>query len=425
MDTKAYFDCAASTPVDGAILKEMEPYFTENFGNPGSLHFLGQKSQAAVDSARKKIADLFKVDFSGVLFFSSATEVNNFVIQGIVNRIMNNELRIANDNGSESSTRDSSFSIPHLIISRVEHDSVLKPVEYLEKSGLVEISYLGVDKNGLVKPDQLKKLLKKETVLVSVMLVNNETGAIQPVKEVAKIIKEFRTEKLRFQNQSKFKPQDLQYPIFHSDAVQGLGHLPLKDLVLADLGVDLMTFSGHKIYGPKGIGVLVSNTLGLSGIFEPLIKGGTQEFGFRAGTENVPAIIGFAKAASDAAKARELALSKKVSLESWKSEIIKKAKTVYPKTVVNSPENQSIPEIINLSFPGLFSEELVYRFDSLGIAVSAGSACEAKALQASHVLSAMGLSKDIVGSAVRISFGRNTKKSELDYLLQSFEKVLK
>ncbi len=418
MDTKAYFDCAASTPLDAEVFNAMEPYFFSDFGNPGSLHFWGQKAQAAVDSARKKTADLFKVDFSGILFFSSATEANNFVVQGIINRIMNNELRI-------KEIHNSPFTIPHIIVSEVEHSSILKTAEYLEKSGLAEVDYLRVDKNGLVDLNQLKKLLKKETVLVSVILVNNETGVVQPIKEISKIIKEFRAEKLRLVNQAKFKPQDLQYPILHSDAVQGLGHLPLKDLVLRGQGVDLMTFSGHKIYGPKGIGVLVSNTLGLSGIFEPLIRGGTQEFGFRAGTENVPAIIGFAKAVSDAAKACELALSKKVSLESWKSEIIKKAKTVYPKTVVNSPENQSIPEIINLSFPGFSSEELVYRFDSLGIAVSAGSACEAKALQASHVLSAMGLSEDIVGSAVRISFGRNTKKSELDYLLQSFEKVLK
>ncbi len=405
MNTKAYFDCAASTPLDAEIFKAMEPYFSSEFGNPGSLHFFGQKAQATVDSARKKTADLFKVDFSGVLFFSSATEVNNFVIQGITKSTTDYRLPTAN--------------APHLIVSRVEHDSVLKPVEYLEKLGLAEVSYLGVDKNGLVNLNQLKNLLKKETVLVSVMLVNNETGVVQPIKEIAKIIKEFRAEKLRFQNQSKFKPQDLQYPIFHSDAVQAFGHLPLENLFLQDQGVDLMTFSGHKIYGPKGIATLISQLPIINyQLLCPMLYGGSQEFGLRPGTENVPAIVGFAKAAQTGIKISETA-------DGWKKEIIKKAKVVYPKTAVNSPANQSVPEIVNLSFPGFSSEELVYRFDSLGVAVSAGSACEAKALQASHVLAAMGLSEDIVGSAVRISFGRNTKKSEFDYLLQSFEKVLK
>ena len=398
---RAYFDCAATTPVAPEVFKAMAPYFSDEFGNPGSLHFAGQKAQAALDASRKKIADFFKVEFTGVVFFSSATEVNNFVVQGIIKQTV----------GRESPTK------PHIIVSKTEHASVLKTAEHLESVGLAEVSYLDVDRNSLVNQNQLKKLLKKETVLVSVMLVNNETGAIQPLREISKVIKEFRSEKLRLANQAKFKLQDLQFPIFHSDAVQGLGHLSLNNLVLQNLGVDLMTFSGHKIYGPKGIGALVSNISGLSAIFEPIIRGGSQEFGWRPGTENIPAIVGFAKAC-------EMAIKKKTDFQGWKKEIIKKAKSVYPKTVVNSPENQSIPEIINLSFPGFSSEDLIYRFDSLGIAVSAGSACEAKALQASHVLLATGLPESVVNSAVRLSFNRNTRKQEFEYLLGALEKIL-
>ncbi|MEW5805310.1 MAG: cysteine desulfurase family protein [Patescibacteria group bacterium] len=401
---KAYLDCAASTPVDDKVLRAMKPYFSEKYGNPGSLHSLGQEAQAGVDMARKSIADYFGVDFTDVIFTASATEANNLAIQGTVR---NWELEIGN-----------SGDIPHIITSKIEHASVLEPCRVLEKQGLAQITYLDVDKNGAVDLDHLKKSLKKETVLVSIMQVNNETGAIQPIQEIAEIIKQFKQDKLKPENQRKYQLNELIYPFFHTDAAQGLGHL--KQIKLAELGVDLMTVSGHKIYGPKGVGVLISNfQFPISNSIQPMFFGGMQEFGLRGSTENVPAIIGFAKAIELADKFLNQNSNQILDI---KNVLIKNVKKVYPRAVVNSPES-SIAEILNISLPDFKSEELIYQFDRFGIAVSGGAACEAKALKSSHVLKAMGLSENLLNSAIRFSFGRKTNQEEINYFLSCLPKI--
>ena len=400
MEIKGYFDCAASTPVAPEVLKEMQPYFSESFGNPGSLHFLGQKAQAAVDMARQKIAGYLGVEFQNIVFTASATEANNLAIKGIVEK-----------------ARSLGFKKPHLIVSRIEHQSVLKPAEDLRKLGLVELDFLESGKKGLVDLSRLAHLLKKQTVLVSVMQVNNETGAIQPIKEVAKIIQEFRQSKIHVKNQPKYSIFELPYPLFHTDSAQALTHL--KEIKPSELGVDLMSLSSHKIYGPKGAAVLVSKNLPLFKIISPLVSGGSQEFGLRSGTENVAAIVGFAKAVELSEKLFD---KNRKKLEQLKTRLEKKIFEVYPKAVKNSPEN-SISEILNFSFPGFSSEELIYSFDKEGIAVSAGSSCDAKALEPSHVLKAMNLLDEVVNSAVRLSFGRLTQKQEFDALSGALEKI--
>lgn len=409
---QAYFDCAATTPLAAEVLEVMKPYFSEKYGNPSSLHSWGQEAQAAVDKARKFLADYFGVEFTGVIFTASATEANNLAIQGVVNR------KISQDAEKREETNSFSLSVPHLIVSRIEHSSVLEPCRFLEAQGRAEITYLEVDRDGFVDLNQLKNSLRKETVLVSVMQVNNETGAIQPIKEIGKIIREFKQEKLKPKNQSKYSVVDLQYPFFHTDAVQGLGHL--REIKLAELGVDLMTVSGHKIYGPKGVGALLINSSLTTGKIQPLIFGGGQEFGFRAGTENVPAIVGFAKAVE---LAEGFLVDQSHQLKKIKQKLVEGIKKAFPKAVINSPSN-SISEILNLSFPGFKNEELIYRFDQFGIAVSGGAACGARALKPSHVLKAMGLPESVVLSAIRFSFGRKTTPVEIEYLLAKLPEIL-
>jgi cysteine desulfurase len=322
--------------------------------------------------------------------------------------------------------------LPHIITSKVEHASVLKPCEDLANSGKARITYLDVDKDGIVNLKQFKRSLKKETILVSIIYVNNETGAVQPIKEIAEIISEFKQEKLKIENQGRYAISDLQLPFFHTDAAQALGHL--KDIDLQDLGVDFMSVSGHKIYGPKGIGVLLMADSSFSiangrtrkaisgqrSAISPLITGGSQEFGLRAGTENVPVIVGFAKAI----KLADGFLSEQSNyLKTINQEFIKKIKKIYPKAVVNSSDN-SVPEILNISFPGLKSEELIYQFDKFGIAVSGGAACEAKSSKPSYVLKATGLPERLLNSAIRFSFGRKTAQGEVNYVFAKLSRIL-
>jgi len=400
MKCLAYFDCAATTPVDPEVFLTMQPFFSEDFGNPGSLHALGQKAQAAVDLSRKTIADYLGVDFPNVIFMASASEANSLAVKGVV-----------------AKARTSGFEKPHLIVSKIEHRSILNLAEDLARLGEISFDYVGVDANGIVNVESLKRLLCKETVLVSVMQVNNETGVIQPIKKLARIIKEFRQEKILVKNQSRFSVSELQYPLFHTDSVQALMHL--EEIKPNELGVDLMSLSSHKVYGPKGTAALVSGNLSFSKLISPYIVGGSQEFSFRSGTENVPSIVGFAKAVE---VGKELHLSSQKMTENIKAQMVKKILKVFPKVVFNSPET-SIPEILNASFPGYQSEDLIYAFDKEGVAVSAGSACEARALQISHVLLATGLSKELANSVIRFSFGRLTKKKELDYLFGALEKI--
>lgn len=356
---KIYADNNATTPCDPRVVEAMEPYFKEEFGNPSSLHSHGRRAREAVEEAREKIAFLLNAKSSEIVFTSSASESNNFALK---------EIAFANRNRGK-----------HIITSQIEHKSVLEPLKWLEKQGF-EVTYLPVDKEGFVSLESLKNSIRKDTILVSIMLANNEVGTIEPIKEIDELLKDKEI-------------------YFHTDAAQAPGKLGID---VKDLGVDLLTINGHKMYAPKGIGALwIKQGVKL----DPLIHGGGQEEGSRSATENVPYIVGFGKAAEIAKK--ELGQDRERLIEMQKKlieEIPKRIEGIK----INGPLDldKRLPGNTNFSFKGVEGESLVLRLDDKGIETSTGSACAVKELAASHVLKAMGISGEMAHSSLRISLGK-------------------
>lgn len=367
-----YLDYAAATPVDPRVLRAMRPYFSEKFGNPGSLHLAGAVALKALDEARARLAQVTGTEFRDVAFTASATEANNLALRGVVRAAV-----FENQN---------SF-LPRIIVSAVEHDSVLETARDMERSGEVELAVIPVDKRGVVDLAELKKTLDERTVLVSVMYVNNEIGTVQPITEIAEIIKNF-----------KAHPAP---PLFHVDAAQAFLYYPCN---MKELGADLMTLSSQKIYGPKGAGALV----GKLDKIHPLITGGGQEFGLRAGTENVPAIVGFGAAAEYAERERKKNATHAARVRDVFVKEIKKSLLGSEENVeVHLPAGRQTPHITNIAFPkGISSEDLLVLFDREGVAASPGAACSARALALSHVLRAIGLPDERIRRSIRFSFGR-------------------
>jgi len=385
---KIYLDYAATTPVDPRILKVMEPYFVEKYGNPSSIHSFGQEAREAVEKARNQVAEFLNCKVSEVVFTGSATESNNLAIRGLLKALKR---------------RKRAGEKVHIITSQVEHKAVLETCHDLEKDG-VKITYLPVGRDGIINLDDLRAEITPETDLVSIMYVNNETGAIQPIKKIGSLIKEI--------NKTK------EHPIFfHTDAVQAVNWLNCK---VDDLGVDLLTFSGHKIYGPKGIGVLYIRT----GIpVSSIITGGEQEWGLRAGTENVANIVGLGAAVEEIKKHKEK-MFRKVRLLQEKLE--KRVLSIVPKSRVNGPQNfkERAPHISNFAFEGIEGESLVISLDLEGIATSTGSACTSRLLKPSHVLMAMGLPELEAHSSLRVSLGKFTTAREIDIFLKTLPRVV-
>ncbi len=442
-----YFDYAASTPVDPAVIRAMAPFWADKFGNPGSLHSFGQEASAAVFEARDMIAKSLGCHYSEIVFTGSATEANNLAIRGVLRGIMNNESGIKN--GEKSIIHNSKFIIPKVIVSAIEHDSILGTCRELEKDG-VEVVYLPVSKNGIVDLKKLESALDERTILVSIMYANNEVGTIQPIFEISKIIKDFKNRKIKGQNLN-FKEKSNQptnqltnYPLMHTDAVQAFNYL---DCNVNNLGTDLMTLSSQKIYGPKGIGLLYVRrnpnyknqilkfeleNLNLSAL-APIITGGGQERGFRAGTENVPGIVGFAKAvelisspsSANTSAGRE---SENKRLRKLQEYFLKQVKKINSKIELNGDAKNRLPNNINLHIPAKDSrgsaQDLVIALDMAGFAVSPGSACSARVCSPSHVLKALGYSDEKSMSGLRITFGRQTTKADVDGLLKNIRKIL-
>ncbi|MFA5870357.1 MAG: cysteine desulfurase family protein [Candidatus Paceibacterota bacterium] len=386
-----YLDYAATTPVRKEALRAMMPYFDVKFGNPGSLHSFGQEAMSAIDGARERVADFFGVEFRNILFCGSATEVNNLVIRGVVNSWKGGEK-------------------PRIIISSIEHESVLETARVLEREKKIELVLLGVDRNGIISLHELKQSLTQNTALVSIMYVNNEVGSVQPIKEISKVISDFKKSL-----SPKLYPLN---PIFHTDAVQAFSYF---DCSLDLLGVDLLTVSAHKCGGPKGIGILVSalspnlKTLPPKPYpLNPIVTGGGQEFSLRSGTENVPTVVGCAEALMIANKNRK---KESVRVELLRKKFIKGFLNLFPESVVNGGEAHS-PHIVNIQLNEMNREEFLTRADILGVALSSGSACSARAHSASHVLSAMykGDEKDMNG--IRASFGYSTTIKEIEQALK-------
>jgi cysteine desulfurase len=459
---KIYLDYAATTPVDSAVLHAMRPYFFEKFGNAGSLHSFGQEAIAAVDRSRDCLARAISAEFREIIFTSSATEANNLALRGIPllsqpkadqppagKEGLGEVLRVEKQNPSQpplavpaeasARRRGKGRGAPRVIVSAIEHESVLETARALERHG-VEVIYLPVNKAGVVDLKKLKASLNENTILVSIMYVNNEIGTVQPIAEIAKVIQEFKVQKvitppslpsppsasLAFDGERGGDP----YPLFHVDASQAFQFF---DCDVNKLGVDLMTLSSHKIYGPKGAACLYIRDTGaypLSTIHYPLLFGGGQEFGFRSGTENVPAIVGFAKAVELASSMREKELRRVAEVHNYFWRGIKK---IFPEAQINGVgevvSSQKLvvgaPHILNVYFPNHAAQDVLTRLDLAGIAASSGSACRSRAMESSYVIEALGYSKTRAKASVRFSFGRQTTKKEIDATLKVLKEILK
>jgi len=392
---QVYLDYAATTYLDPRVLQKMKPYLTTSFGNASSLYSLGREAKVAIDNSRQDVAKVLGASAQEIIFTGSGTESVNLAISGISHAYGSTRAST-----TELSRMSSPQSKNHIIVSKIEHKAVLESAKKLEKEGF-KITYLNVDSSGIVKLDELKKSLTKKTILVSIMYANNEIGTIQPIKEISEIIKNFRKDNI--------------LPAFHTDACQAAGALPLN---VKDLGVDLLTLNGSKIYGPKATGCLYVNK---NYRIEPLIVGGNQEMGLRAGTENPALIVGFSEALKLAEKLRKTESRRLIDLRDY---FIKNILKVIPHSRLNGSPQKRLPNNINLSLPGAEGESLILMLDQYGIFASTGSACTSTDLTPSHVLIALGLEETLAHDSLRLTLGRKTTKNDLDYVLKILPKVV-
>ena len=379
-----YLDYAAATPADKDVIKAMEPYFHEKFGNSGSLHIFGQKAHKALDASRETVAKELNASFREIIFTGSATEANNTVIKGVVAK--------------------SDIKNPRIIISSIEHESISETAEELERNG-VEIIKLQVSKDGFVNPEDLKEALNEQTILVSIIYASNVIGSIQPIAEIAKIIKEFR------------EKSGSVYPLYHTDAVQAFIFFKID---VKELGIDSLTLSGQKIYGPKGVGVLYLKEEWMPKV-APLITGGLQEFGFRAGTVNVPTIVGFKKAVELISENRD---KERVRITELRDEFWRGLKEGIPNIELNGSYENRLPNNLHIYFPGKDAGELLIAFDEVGIAVSTGSACSARAVKVAQAVLALGVSEERAKESIRFTLGYPTTKEEINEAVSRIKKVL-
>jgi len=364
-----YLDYAATTPVDPRVLKAMLPYFAEKFGNTMSLYSLGREAKQALEKSRKIISHFINANPDEIIFTSSATESNKF---------SSKRNSFANRNKGR-----------HIIISSIEHHCILESAKWLEAQGF-EITKLKVDKYGLVSPKDLKKTIRKDTILVSVMHANNEIGTIEPIREIGKICREKGV-------------------YFHTDAVQTFGKFPID---VNKMNIDLLTASSHKMYGPKGAACLFVR----KGVkIEPLLHGGGHERGLRSSTVNVPAIVGF----SEAIKICQKEMIKEGQREKkLRDKLIKGVLKTIPNSHLNGHPIKRLSNNANFWFDFIEGESIIFQLDALGVAASTGSACSSPTLEPSHVLLAIGLKHQQAHGSLRLSLGRETKEKDIDYVLK-------
>lgn len=370
-----YLDHCAATPVREEVAETMQPFLFDIYGNASSIHSYGQEARNAIEKARRSIAGILGADSKEIVFTSGGTESDNLAIKGI----------------AHSWQRKGN----HIITSAIEHPAVLNCCRYLEIVGF-DVTYLPVDKHCLVDPGSVRNAIKPETILISIMLANNEIGAVQPIEEIGEFA---RSEGI----------------IFHTDAVQAIGKIPVR----ADaLGADLISLSGHKIYGPKGIGALYIRK---GTLLTPLLHGGKHEMGYRPGTENGAAIAGLAKALELAERERKEFCDKtndfRLMLEGW-------IRDHFGEAIINGHSETRLPNILNVSFKGVDGETLLMALDMKGIAVSTGSACSSWDQGESHVLKAMGVDSEAAGGSIRFSFGRLNSRDDILYVIEVLKEVI-
>ncbi|PIU61411.1 MAG: cysteine desulfurase NifS [Armatimonadetes bacterium CG07_land_8_20_14_0_80_40_9] len=372
---RVYLDHNATTPTHPEVLEAMLTYFNDSFGNPSSIHQFGQQARKAIDEAREKVANFISAKPEEIVFTSGGTEADNFAIKGVI---------YANEqNGG------------HIITSSIEHHAVLNPCEYLEKKGF-KVTYLPVDKYGLIDPEETKKAITKETILITIMHANNEVGTIEPIAEIGRIAKERNI-------------------TLHTDAVQSAGKIPVS---VNELHVDLLSLSGHKIYGPKGIGVLYIRK---GTRIQPLIHGGHHEKNRRAGTENVPAIVGLGKAIEIAKDTME---KESIRLTNLRNKLCGGIAEKIDHVLLNGHPGKRLPNTLNMSFEFVEGESIILNLDLKGIAVSSGSACTSGSLEPSHVLKAMGVEPAIAQGSIRFSLGKDNTEEDVDYVLEVLPEII-
>ena len=368
-----YFDNAATTALHPAALAAMLPFLSDNFANPSSIYTPGRNARKAIDEARLSVASAIGAKPEEIFFTGSGTEAVNWAIKGVLEAL------------SEKGR--------HIITTAAEHHATLYTCKHLEKQN-TEITYLPVDAEGFVSPQAVKAAIRPDTVLVSIIMANNEVGTIQPIAEIGKIAREAGV-------------------ILHTDAVQAIGHIPVN---VDDLQVDILSLSAHKFCGPKGMG---AQYIRKGTRIAPLLTGGAQERGRRAGTENVAGIVGLATALSSSVEALA---SEEKRLSALRDRLMDEILTRIPHTRLNGPRNNRLPGNVNVSFSFIEGESLLLHLDMMGCQASTGSACSSGALEPSHVLTAMGLSHELANGAIRFSLGRDNTAEDITALMEMLEK---
>ncbi len=380
-----YLDHAAATPLDLRVREAMEPYLRAEYGNPSALYEIGRRARKAIDDARETVARILNCRAAEIVFTGSGTESDNLAIFGV--------------------TREYAARGKHVITTNFEHHAVLNPCRVLEKEGQT-VTYLKVDHGGLITPAQLTVAIRSDTTLISVMYANNEVGTIAPVSELTDAVRKWKKENGRKENDP---------PFFHTDACQAAGYL---DMDVGRLGVDLLTLNASKIYGPKGVGALYARR-GVK--LEPIIYGGGQEFGLRSGTENVAGIVGAAAALELISRLRNREIARLTKL---RDRLIAGVLERVDGTQLNGHPTQRLPNNVNISIAGIEGEAMLFYLDEAGIAASTGSACEAAGPDPSHVVQALGKSRDAARSSVRFTLGRDTAEADIDYVLEVLPKII-
>jgi cysteine desulfurase len=368
-------DHSATSPVDIEVFNAMKPYFVESYGNASTLYSLGREARRAMESSREKVASIIGANTDEIIFTSGGTESDNIAIKGTAYRFK----RRGN----------------HIITSNIEHPAVDETCKYLEKNGF-EVTYLPVEKDGIVNSSDLEDAITDKTILITVMHANNEIGTIQPISEIGEIARENKI-------------------YFHADAVQSVGKIPVN---VEELNVDMLSLSAHKLYGPKGVGALYIK----KGVrVEPIIHGGGHEKGIRPGTENVAGIVGLGKACEIAENNLE---EEAQYLTSMRDELIKRVLSEIDESYLNGHPTKRLPNNINFRFTGIEGESLVLHLDSKNIASSTGSACSSKKLEASHVLMALGLKEVQAHGSLRLTLGKENKVEDIDYVIESIKNAV-